>query len=93
MAEFTKARGTIDESAFAWWVSFTVKKKDVIISKVKARLRKTTHKYGIEILTSVKYTIELDRKNENQLWQDIFDKEMFNVGVAFKIMEITNHSL
>ena len=68
VAEFAKARGLIDKPAFAWWVPYTLKKKDVIISKVKARLRKITHKYGIEISTSVEHAIELDRTNGNQLW-------------------------
>ena len=33
VAEFAKARGTDDESAFAWWVPHTLRKRDLIISK------------------------------------------------------------
>ena len=44
-AEFAMARGISDEAAFAWWVPYTLKKRDVIIGKVQARFRKTTHKY------------------------------------------------
>ena len=36
MAEFAKARGIADEPAFAWWVPYTLRKRDTIISMVKA---------------------------------------------------------
>ena len=38
-------------------------KEAVILSALKKRVRKTTHKYGIEIPTSVEHAFELDRKN------------------------------
>ena len=50
-AEFAKSRGIDDEPAFAWWVPHTLKKRNAIISAIKVRLRKTTHKYGIEMPT------------------------------------------
>ena len=37
-AEFAKSRGIDDESAFAWWVSHTLKKRNTIISAMKTRL-------------------------------------------------------
>jgi hypothetical protein len=45
-----------------------MKKRDVIIAAVKARARKVTHKYGIEIPTSVEHAKELDAKNGNRFW-------------------------
>eukprot|EP00957_Ditylum_brightwellii_P174767 13307163-Ditylum_brightwellii.AAC.1 len=50
-AEYTKAQGIADEPAFRWWVPYTLLKCDVILAKVKARVRKTTHKHGIETPT------------------------------------------
>ena len=85
--EFARSRGIDDETAFAWWVPHTLKKRNAIISAMKVRLRKTTHKYGIEIPTSVDHVIEIDRKNGNTMWKDALALEMFNVGVAFKILE------
>jgi len=41
--EYAKARGITDEPAFAWWVPYTLRKRDVILSAVKSRIRKTTH--------------------------------------------------
>jgi hypothetical protein len=39
-AEFAKARGIADEPAFAWWVPYMLRKRDIILSKIKARIRK-----------------------------------------------------
>ena len=86
-AEFAKARGVADEPAFAWWVPYTLRKRDRIISLVKARVRKTTHKYGIEIPLSVAQAHELDRQNGNDLWRKAIEKEMSNVGVAYEILD------
>ena len=46
-----------------------------------------THKYGIEIPTSIDHAMEVDRKNGNTMWRDALALEMFNVGVAFEILE------
>ena len=59
-AEFAKARDIADEPAFAWWVPYTLRKRDIILSKIKARIRKTTHKYGVELPTSIEHANRLD---------------------------------
>jgi hypothetical protein len=41
--EFAKARSIADEPAFAWWEPYTLRKRDIILSKMNARIRKTTH--------------------------------------------------
>ena len=85
--EFAKSRGIDDETAFAWWVPHTLRKRNAIISAMKTRLQKTTHKYGIEIPTSVDHAMKVNRKNGNTMWRDALALEMFNVGVAFEILE------
>ena len=87
VAEFAKARCIDDEPAFAWWVPYTLRKRDVIIAKVKARIRKTTHKYGIELPTSVEHAYKIDRENGNTFWRDALSKEMTNVGIAFEVLD------
>ena len=87
VADFAKARGIADEPAFSWWVPYTLRKRDVIISKVKSRIRKTTHKYGIEMATCVGHAYEIDKGNGNTLWRDAIKKEMTNVGIAFEVLE------
>ena len=86
-AEFARARGIDDEAAFAWWVPYTLRKRDVILSKIKARIRKTTHKYGIEIPTSVEHAKQIDIRNRNTFWMDALETEMRNIGIAFELLE------
>ena len=86
VAEFARSRDIADQPAFAWWVPYTLRKRDIILSKMKARIRKTNRKYGIEIPTSIEHANELDRKNNNTMWRDALNKEMTNVGVAFEIL-------
>ena len=86
-AEFAKSRGIDDEAAFIWWVPHTLRKRNAIILAMKMRLQKTTHKYGIEIPTSVEHAMEINQKNGNTMWRDALALEMFNVGVAFEILE------
>ena len=69
-SEYAKSCGIADEPAFAWWVPYTLKKRDVILSAVKSRIRKTTYKYGIEIPTSVDHGHDLDQKNKDLLCRD-----------------------
>ncbi len=74
MAEYAAAQGLTEEPAFAWWVPYTLRKRDVIVSAVKAR--RTTHKYGIEVPRSLKEVLALDVKNGNNYWSEAVGKEM-----------------
>jgi hypothetical protein len=86
-AEFAKARSLADEPAFAWWVPHTLRKCDIILLKIKAQIRKTTHKCGIEIPTSVEKALKIDTSNTNTLWKEALPKEMTEVGAAFEVLE------
>ena len=85
VAEYAAARGLTEEPAFAWWVPYTLRKRDVIVSAVKAR--RTTHKYGIEVPRSLKEALALDVKNGNNYWSEAVGKEMGTIVVAFEILE------
>jgi hypothetical protein len=87
VAEFARARGIDGEPAFAWWVPYTLRKHDVIISAVKSRAKLVTHKYGVEVPRSVEQAYAIDRKNGNSHWADAIGKEMLNVGIAFEVLE------
>lgn len=87
IAEYAVAMGLADEPAFAWWVPYTLKKRDRIIAAVNLRVRKKSHKYGIKIPTSIEHARELDRTNGNTMWMDALRKDMFEVWVAFKILD------
>ena len=86
-AEFARARGIDDEVAFTYWVPYTLRKRDVIISAMKSLMNQISHKYGIEVPTSVKHSVELDEANSNHLWRDALNKEMHNVGIAFLVQD------
>ena len=79
VAEFSRARGIDDETVFVWWAPCTPKKRDAIIAKVKARVRKTTHKCVHESPRSVEHAQEIDKRNDNNFWRKATEKEMNNV--------------
>ena len=93
VAEYATATGLQDEPAFAWWVPFTLKKRDRIVSGLNTRVRRKGRKFGIKIPTSVKEARDFDEENGNSLWMDALNKEMFEVGVAFKILDDEEHIL
>ena len=86
VAEFAFSRNLEEEAAFSWWVDYTMKKRDAIITSVTSRISHSTHKYGIEIPQSIEEAKRIDIKNGNRMWQDAIDKEMTNVAVAFEIL-------
>ena len=87
VAEFAIARGIDGEPAFDWWVPYTIRKRDLVISSINHRMRKTTHKYGVQVPRTLEECIKLDNENGNLLWSNAIDKEMRNVAVAFEILE------
>jgi len=86
VAEYATARGISDEPAFAWWVPYTLRKKDVIVSAVKAR--RTTHKYGIEVPRTLAEALALDKKNGNRYWSTAVEKEMGTIIIAFEVLGV-----
>ena len=52
------------------------------------KIKKKTHKYGLEIPTSVADALRIDRENGNNLWGEAISKEMTNVAVSFDILEV-----
>ena len=85
VAEYVTARNIQDGPAFAWWVPFTLIKRDRNLAAVNFWVSKATHKYGIEIPTSVEHTEEIDKRNQSTFWQDAIN--LSNIGIAFKILE------
>ena len=72
---------------FKWQVLCTLCRQDRIVSGVNKRVRKFTHKHGVELLTPVSYTKNLGEKNGNTLWVDTTSKEINNLKAAFCILE------
>ena len=81
VAEYVLAQKINNDLAFAWCFPYTLIKQDVIVSSINSRVKKRTHKYGIEIPSSHKDAISLDTLNGNTLWADSRELEMINVWV------------
>ena len=60
VSEFSTSHGISDEPAFAWWVPYTLRKRDKIISAVNNRVKRTTHKYGVAVPCLVEESYALD---------------------------------
>ncbi len=86
LADYAIAHGIENEPAFAWWVPFTIKRRDRIIAAVNNRYHKRTHKFGLEVPKTYDDCIRIDRENGNTLWQDAIRKEMTKVQVAFQVL-------
>ena len=82
VTEYATAQDIIEEPAFSWWCAYVLKKRDRIISGVKAQ----RFKYGFEVPETVAQAIELDEINGNTLWQDGIEKKITDVCVAFKTL-------
>ena len=87
MAEYAVANNIEEEPAFKWWVKDTLRKHNRIVSKVKAKYWRTTHKFGIEVPKLVTEAYTIDQKTGTRLWTDAIAKEMKNVRVAFEKLE------
>eukprot|EP00957_Ditylum_brightwellii_P104915 7996441-Ditylum_brightwellii.AAC.1 len=68
--EYAKSGEPDDKAAFQWWVPYTLKKCNQIISAIKSRVRKTKVKYGIKVPRNVEEDKLFDCENKNTLWQD-----------------------
>ena len=64
-------------------MTYTIKKRNVIIAAIKSCLKVANHKYGVEIPTFIEHAIHLHAINGNQLWQEAIDKDIHNISIAF----------
>ena len=86
LVEYATARNNASEPALCWWVPYTLRKRDIITSAVKARARKATQKFGIRVPNTIEEAIAIDEQSGNTLWQDSIAKEMKTVLPAFDIL-------
>jgi hypothetical protein len=84
VAEYAVANRLVEEPAFAWWVKDVLKRRNRIISKVKSRYWKTTHKFGIRLPHSVQQALQIDEETGTDLWRRAIEREMKNVRPAFE---------
>ena len=83
LAEYAVANKLIDEPAFTWWVKDILRRRNRIISKVKTRYWKTTHKFGFKLPHSVEEALQIDNETGTDFWRKAIEKEMSKVRIAF----------
>ena len=87
VAEYAVGQDLTHEPTFAWWVQKFLQKRDHIVSAVKQRYAKCSHKFGIEVPRTVKQALEIDQENSNSLWREAITKEMAAIRIAFKLLD------
>ena len=93
LAEYAVNSRIAEEPAFAWWVPYTLKKRNRIIAKIKSKYWVRTHKFGIKIPKTIAEARQFDLENGNTLWWDAILKEMKNVRPAFEAWEGSKEDL
>ena len=83
VAKYAVANHLTEEPAFKWWVSNVLKHWNCIISKVKSKYWKTTHKFGIRLPKAVKEALDIDWITNTDFWRKAINKEMSKVKVAW----------
>jgi hypothetical protein len=86
-AEYAVAHSLSSKPAFSWWVSHTLKKRDRIISAVRAQFVRKEFMFGIKVPNTVAEARHLNRINGDTYWEKLIEKEMKNVRVAFSILD------
>ena len=87
--EYAHLQGISHEPAFSWWAHHLLNKPDRIISVVRKRnprYLKKTHKFRIEVPTTVAEALELDKKYGGNHWSDGIASEINNMKVAFYVL-------
>ena len=84
VAEYAVANQIIEEPAFKWWMSHTVRKMNRIISKVKSRYWQTTHKFGIRLPKTTDEALQIDKITGTDFWRKAINKEIAKVNISWK---------
>jgi hypothetical protein len=91
MAEYAVTQGIEHEPVFNWWVPQVLQLRKCIISLVKKQKMsylKKNMKFGIKVSTSVDHALKIDKRNGNTLWAGTIAKEMKDVHIAFKCLNL-----
>ena len=73
-----------EEPVFAWWVSKVLRQRNQIISKVKSKYWRMTHKFGIRFTKTDKESLIIDKEAGNYYWEKALNKYMSKVKFAWK---------
>jgi hypothetical protein len=74
VADYAVSNKLVSEPAFKWWVPYTLKKCDRILSNIKTRYLQRAQKFGIIIPKSVKDALQIDEDTGTTFWSDAINK-------------------
>ena len=74
LAEYAVGNGIDNRPAFAWWVPYTLKKRNHIISKAKTKYWQTTHKYGVQLPNNTTEALQIDKDTGMDYWEKATNK-------------------
>ena len=84
VSEYAVANNIEYKPALAWWSKVVIRKRNRIISKVKLRYSKTTHKFFIWLPKNVACAFELYHLNANEFLRKCIELEMGKAIIAFQ---------
>ena len=71
------------EPEFAWWVPLTLRKQNMRVSKLQNKYWCITHKFGIEVPTSVKWEYNIYDDTGTCFWRKSITKKIMKVKVDY----------
>ena len=74
VAEYVVANCIQVKLAFAWWVTKVLRRRNMIVSKVKSKYWRMTHKFGIQLPNTVKGSLRIDKDVGNCYWDKALNK-------------------
>jgi hypothetical protein len=86
VADYAVANQLVSEPAFAWWVPFTLKKRERFIKTAASRYVRTDQKFGLELPKTVKRALEIDAETNTTFWRDALQREMSGIEPVIDIL-------
>jgi len=84
VAEYAVANHIENEPAFSWWVKEILRHRRRIVSKVKSKYWRTTHKFGIKLPHTAEEALQMDKESGTDFWARAIEKELRKVKVAWE---------
>ena len=86
-SKFTVARVINNTPSSKWWASCAISRRDSIVAGVNKRVRRVTHKHGVELPTSVAQAKKSEYKSDDTVCVDAMYMEIEKLKVSFFVLE------
>ena len=64
-----------------------LRKRDRIVSKIKSKYWRTTHKFGIRLPKTAAEALQIDKETGTDFWQKAIEKELRKVKIAWEVRD------